>query len=365
MTGLQIPPEFSALAQQWLTAASCVGLGPGKFAVVYLSGDSGAWVDSGVQVAEGQQITLLAHGEVWLSREQDLCFGPNVGLWYRVGDGLIARSRGNGVTVVTKARGTIKLIAKPPGEWANRHGEFLPDYPHSGAAGGLLVIVLVWNGHANQGLEAFIARGGGAIAAAELARQKDEKPLPRGWEPLWRVGETGMFWEATNGGGQKVISCQCHNDAAILKYPVDVPLDDSLQLEWSWRIARLPSRIAENSLATHDYVSVAVEFDNGQDLTYLWSCSLPVGLAFRCPIPWWDRHETHIVARTGLAELGTWKSEAKSLLVDYLDTVGGERPQRVVGVWLITLSPFQRGVAEWDCGEIALHRAGEVVRIGP
>ena len=30
-------------------------------------------------------------------------------------------------------------------------------------------------------------------------------------------------------------------------------------------------------MITHDYLSIAVEFDNGQDLTSLWSSALPVG----------------------------------------------------------------------------------------
>jgi hypothetical protein len=314
---------------------------------------------------QGQQITLLAPGQIWLSREADLYFGPNVSLWYRLGNGFIARTRGDGISFVATETGTVSLICKPPGEWANPRGDFLPEYPHSGASGGLLVAVLIWNGSADEGLAAFAACGAGTAAEAEIAHRRDEKPLPRGWQPLWRVGETGMFSEATADGGRKVISCQCRNDAAILKYPVDLALEESLRLSWVWRIRQLPSRIPENTLPGHDYVSVAIEFDNGQDLTYLWSCSLPVGTAFRCPIPWWDKHETHVVARSGASELGLWQRESKRVMADYLEHVGGEVPRRVVGIWLISLSPFQRAVAEWDCGQIELSSADKTLRIGP
>ena len=362
---MMVPDEFAGVAAQWLAAAARSGSRLERYAVLFLPGGSGDWADSGIPVTSGQQITLLAQGQIWLSREADLRFGPNVTLWYRVGRGLIARSRGNGATVTAIEPGTISLIAKPPGEWANRHGDFLPDYPHSGAGGGLLVAVLVWNGPVDEGLEVYAAHGGGTVAEAELARRRAERPLPRGWEPLWRIGETGMFWESAADDGHEAITCRCCNDAAILKYPVDMELDESLQLDWSWRIRRIPSRIPEDSLPGHDYVSVAIEFDNGQDLTYLWSCSLPVGTAFRCPIPWWDRHETHIVARSGPSGLGLWTDESKLILADYLRHVGGEAPQRVVGVWLISLSPFQRAVAEWDCRRIELRRAGKTLRIGP
>lgn len=362
---MTVPIEFATVAGQWSAAAARSGSVLERFAILFLPGDSGGWVDSGVPIDRCQQITLLAEGRIWLSRESDLCFGPNVTLWYRVGGGVIARSRGNGVTIVASEPGTVSLIAKPPGEWANERGEFLPEYPHSGAGGGLLVALLVWKGSADEGLAAFAAHGGGTSAQAEITRRATEKPLPRGWQPLWRVGETGMFWESRSDEERKFITCQCRNDAAILKYPLDIELDESLQLCWSWRIRQIPSRVPENSLAGHDYVSVAIEFDNGQDLTYLWSCSLPVGAAFRCPIPWWDQHETHVVVRSGSSDLGLWRNESQLVRSDYLGYVGGEAPRRVVGLWLISLSPFQRAVAEWDCRQIELRRAGGAVRIPP
>jgi hypothetical protein len=99
---------------------------------------------------------------------------------------------------------------------------------------------------------------------------------------------------------------------------------------------------------------VAVEFDNGQDLTWFWSINLPAGTTFRCPIPWWDRHETHVVARTGTEQLGFWVAESKLVQAGYRDAVGGDLPRRIVGIWLISLSPFQRGVAAWDCRDIEL-----------
>jgi hypothetical protein len=43
--------------------------------------------------------------------------------------------------------------------------------------------------------------------------------------------------------------------------------------------------VAEDTLPTHDYLSVAVEFENGQDLSYFWSAALPPESNFRCPIP--------------------------------------------------------------------------------
>jgi hypothetical protein len=350
-----VPEEYRSTRDAWVAAASGIEqLRNGT--LVFLPAESAGWIDTGIVASAGQQITLLPFGKVWLSREADLAFGPNVALWYRIGDGVIARSAANSITLTAQATGSLCLIAKPPGEWASRAGDFLPDFPHVGATGGLLVAVLVWSGDIDAGLKAFAAKDATGIAAAELERRAHEKPLPQGWEALWRVGETSMFCEEVDSQGRSTITCRCVNDAAILKRPVDVPLDDTVRLDWSWRVTQLPSPLGEDTLATHDYLSIAIEFENGQDLTYLWSSCLSVGTAFRCPIAWWDQHETHIVRRTGTRELGNWIDESQPILADYRSSVGGPLPKRIVGIWLIGLSPFQRLVGE--CAYRAIRLAG-------
>jgi hypothetical protein len=98
-----------------------------------------------------------------------------------------------------------------------------------------------------------------------------------------------------------------------------------VKFDWSWRVTTLPSLVGENTLGTHDYLSIAVEFDNGQDMTYLWSSSLAVGNAFRCPA----------------------------------------LPARIVAVWLIALSPFQRRMGECAYRGIRLIGQSAFVWIGP
>lgn len=67
---------------------------------------------------------------------------------------------------------------------------------------------------------------------------------------------------------------------------------------------QLPSQAREDRLQTHDYLSLAVEFDNEQDLAYYWSAELPPDTAFRCPIPKWQGRETHVVLRSGTVDSG-------------------------------------------------------------
>ena len=132
-----------------------------------------------------------------------------------------------------------------------------------------------------------------------------------------------------------------------------VALAPGTDLAWSWRVYALPSDLREDSLPTHDYLSIAVEFDDGQDLTYYWSTSLPVGTVYRCPLPTWRDKETHVVVRSGAAGRGQWLDERRDLYSDYRAFIGG--PARsVVRIWLIANSLFQRGHGQCEYARIAL-----------
>jgi hypothetical protein len=116
----------------------------------------------------------------------------------------------------------------------------------------------------------------------------------------------------------------------------------------------LPSRLPEHIQPTHDYLSIAVEFDDGRDLTYLWSAALPKDTIFQCPLPWWDQRETHWVVRSGPQDLGRWQDERRTLLADCEQALGGTAPREVVGVWLIGVSVFQGGEGRCRYRAIAL-----------
>jgi len=111
--------------------------------------------------------------------------------------------------------------------------------------------------------------------------------------------------------------------------------------------------LPEDIQLTHDYLSIAVEFDDGQDLTYMWSSKLPVDTIFKCPLAYWDKVETHWVLRSNPKELGKWLSEERPLRADYTRAIGAP-PTRIVRVWLIAVSVFQRGEGLCDYADIEL-----------
>jgi hypothetical protein len=365
MSPENIPLELRKTETEWRSAVAGCADRLGKSALAFVGGEGGGWVNPAIEVTTGQTVSLLATGQVWLSREANLAFPPSVGLWYRIADGPVTRCVSNSGTFIADRSGPLQLIAKPPGEWADPAGNFLADYPHTGASGGFLVAVLVWSGNVDDGLPAFAARDGSGIAQAERTRRANETPLPRGWMPLWRIGQSSTFHEDTAPDGRRVIACRCDNDAAIVKYPVDIPFNDDTRLAWSWRVDQVPSEHPETTSATHDYLSIAIEFENGQDLTYYWSADLPVGTTFSCPLSWWDKHETHIVARSGTKDLGRWIAEEKTVLEDYRRAIGAGIPKRVVGVWLIAVSAFQRRIGQAAYRDLQLKGPGGNLWIGP
>ena len=103
---------------------------------------------------------------------------------------------------------------------------------------------------------------------------------------------------------------------------------------------------AENDATKHDYMSIALEFDNGQDITWFWSVSMTEGESFPCPLPDWQHRETHIVLQSGDDGLGEWHSHSRPIHADYESSVGGEPPKKIVGAWIIGASVMNRQPAE-------------------
>ena len=132
--------------------------------------------------------------------------------------------------------------------------------------------------------------------------------------------------------------------------------------ESRWRIEELPSEIAEDARFTHDYLSIAVEFSNGRDLTYTWSCELPAETGYWCPLPTWRDREFHVAIRSGRSGLGVWQREERDLHADYRRFIGAP-PPRIARVWLIANSMFQRRVGRCCYADIALEHADGETRV--
>jgi Protein of unknown function (DUF3047) len=305
-----------------------------------INGTDLPWTDLGLDAARGQQVTFLLTGRMWLSREHDLWFGP----------GLIFHARTRGLrpmynpmldtgTVTASHDGRIE-VARSAAEWASEDGVLgTPEDIYKQADVKITGIALLWRGDAGVGVKSLLAHGDvGGLLNSELGRLERGRKLPAGWSNLF------MF-----GGGQEIFSqgdndeivCDTTGNVSIIERPLSLPLASRPRLAWRWKIDQLPSAAPEDQASTHDYLSIGVKFEDGQDLTYIWSEHLPEGKVFRCPLPGWNAIETHMVVRSGKADLGTWQGQERDIAADYSAHIGGSA-KHISKVWLLAVAPFQR-----------------------
>ena len=199
------------------------------------------------------------------------------------------------------------------------------------------------------------------LVAMEIDRLKHAKPKPAGWDFLWFLGRSEIYSDLSTDN-KRGIQCKTHKNVCILQKDAPFALTPDTRLQWAWCVDELPSDFPEYTLPTHDYMSIAVEFDNGQDLTYYWSHSVPVETCYRCPLPTWNSRETHLVVRSGHDGLGQWIDESRNVYEDCRKAYG-EAPKRIVRVWLIANSLLQRKHGKCEYRDIRLTNGDAVLDV--
>jgi Protein of unknown function (DUF3047) len=257
------------------------------------------WTHTTMQVAAGEQVTWLAWGAVHLLKALGVSARPSLVLGGRIdGGGPVHQGSRDTLTFTAARAGPVELASLSPGG-----GELQPDgsvatdrVPYRAFRGNLTAVVVRWppGSDPRASLEEVSSRDTTGLCAAEAARLAAPPAPPPGWEHHPLVGREEIFAASPEG-----ITADCRQTGGIVRIPAPAPLTPTLRLRWSWRLDALASRLPEDTPLTHDYLSVALEFDDGQDLTWFWSSSLPVGFAYRCPLEHCRHRETHVVARTG------------------------------------------------------------------
>ncbi len=315
--------------------------GAASTALVEIDAKALPWTDTGIDLAPGDEVSTFAAGRVVLSDPLDVWVGPQFQLWMRVGErGDAFNGAAATHSFAATAGGRLYLAGYFPGQWGDRAGRVstsLRDY--AGARGGLTVLVVRWKGPASAAVRALAATAVGP-AQAECERLEQPLAVPPGWEHLWFLGQSRIFRQE-HVDGRSCIACRTHGDVSILQRDAVLDLEPGTRVAWDWKVEALPSTLREDTMLSHDYLSVAVEFENGRDLTYTWSAALPEGTGYWCPLPTWKDREFHVVVRSGAEGLGRWLHEERDLFEDYRRLVGPP-PRRVVRVWLIAVSLFQR-----------------------
>jgi len=315
------------------------------------------WLDTGLDLSDGDYVSTFSTGTTSL-KGTPISFPTALQVWCRIGeDGEIFRGTRASNSFKVDKGGRLYVGTMFPGEFASRTGALaMPPEAYDMAEGDLDIVVVRWETEPQDALKQLATVGDvNDMVAGELDRFANQVPVPEGWEYLWFIGPAEIYKSCADHGRDNAICCHANNDGALLTKTCEVPLKPGTKISWDWRMEQLPSKLPEDTFPTHDYLSVAVEFDNGQDITYFWSCELPVETTFRCPIPSWAERETHVVQRSGVEDLGKWLSESRDLYADYAERIGGEMPQKIVKVWLIAVSVFQQTEGKCQFADIKIH----------
>lgn len=335
------------------------------YAFFKVPSDKMPWFDTGIDIQAGDRLTSFAVGGTAL-KGTPLRFGPYFQLWFRVGaDGEIFRGTRDTHSFQAERSGRLYLASYFPGEWSTKTGDLgTPADVYDLVEGVLSVLLICWRTDPLEGLKNLAALGDvGNLIATEIDRLTSPVIPPEGWSYLWFVGPAEIYRAYKALERESAICCHTHNDVGLLQKSVSLPFKPNTRLRWSWKMDTLPSAIREDTLPTHDYMSIAVEFDNGQDITYYWSAELPVGTAYRCPIPTWNARETHVAIRSGSEGLGEWFDEERDVYRDYAAAIGGPMPANIVRVWLIAVSFFQRTEGKCQYSDITLMTDGKAILV--
>jgi len=323
------------------------------------------WQATGLRVRAGDAYSVFAQGRVqWAIGAPTLYGGPRFHLWCRVSPGGHIRNlRADTDTFVADVDGELE-VGLYMGMWRDAQGSLATDPAlYARLAGQIETLLVSWGAQAAvAALSSLAARSPDSCYAAELRHLLALPPTPAGWQPLLEIGETHLFTPARTSAGAAAIRIEGADEQGILCRDCDIPLSPSTRLSWAWRLHGLPSAVAENSVRAHDYISIATEFDNGRDLTWFWSTCLAPDVHFDCPVKYWSARETHIVARSGLAGLGTWQREERAVWAD-VERAMGPPPGRIVRVWLIAVASFQHGDLHAEFSAIEIHDGADRWRL--
>ncbi len=332
-------------------------------AQVHIDARSDPWTPTGLLVEQGAAMTWLATGDSWIATRRGPHLDAALQLWVRTG-GCAPALDGTGptFTAVAPHDGPIELCSLFPGELRDDGERVSYDrtMPRALFRGGFDVVLAVWP--SGSDVDARLAQAAAhdptGLCRRELQRIRAPIMPPSGWRAHGHVPLAGLHRERDGE-----VDVHSHGRVEIVCREARMPLTQTLRLRWRWRMDQLPAKRAEDTLLTHDYMSIAVEFDDGRDLSYYWSVALPNETSYRCPLPHWREREWHLVVRSGSTGLGEWHTEERALARDRVAAIAGATPSEVLRVWLIVTCASAGGEARGSYADIELTDDDTTIRV--
>ena len=183
------------------------------------------------------------------------------------------------------------------------------------------------------------------IFAAGDAAEKD-------WRKVSVWGEAEFRIVALDG--DVAIRAETDGSSAALVRRVDIDPETCPEVEWSWRVDRMP-RTADLASRKREDVAASILFafgdpgsfgnpENVPTLRYAWATETnPVGQVIDSP--YFPRVIRTLVVRSGPAEMNLWITERRSLAADYERVFGRPPDSRIEVVAIFTDSDHDNGGA--------------------
>lgn len=322
------------------------------------------WLACKAVLATGDNVSCFAAGRIYANKLLDIYVPLSMQIWFKIGAGDIFRGTQDSHSFVAQDNGPLQFGNYFPNDWQSPAGDRQQnDGIYASSSGDAKILIIKWALPMLEGLNQLIAFGDvDNRLRSEINRIENGLTTPVGWNYLWNIGPSDIYRDQIAANNSPCINCHTKGNTGILQKVVDLPLDKSSEISWRWCMHQLASTIREDAVPSHDYLSIAVEFDNGRDITYYWSSTLPFETGYDCPLPNWKGKEYHVVVRSGQQGLGQWQNERRNIYNDYQRYMG-DPPARIKKIWLIANSVFQRNHASCDYSDIVLHNANDTLQV--
>jgi len=179
--------------------------------------------------------------------------------------------------------------------------------------------------------------------------------FPDGWD--WREDDGGgdRPYAVAEENGNRYLAARDAGQSVIVGRKITVDLDRYPYLAFRWRVHRIPEGGDERHGESGDSAAaVYVVYRKSMGIIpltvkFVWSSTLPVGTALQrsgVGRPW------IIVADSGDAGLGEWRTHVFDVRAAWRETFGGKMPRRVIAVGVLSDANATRTQAHADYDDI-------------
>lgn len=202
----------------------------------------------------------------------------------------------------------------------------------------------------------FCAQSVFAKTPTHITFDRDEVgTLPSGWISRNQKNMTKVY-SVQAEEGKKFLRADAKNLSVQISYAMKWDIVDYPILRWSWRALTFPTGSNEQIKRGGDSVLGLYVVYSGRPfvtaIKYVWSDTLPTGMAFDSP---YSSGTKIIVLRSGREDAGVWVTEERNLLSDYEQSFGkGEKPVVAQAIAILTDSDNTHSFAVGDYADISV-----------